>query len=289
MSKVVENVKKIGPAPLIGAIVAVAGLITLFGTLFGVLTHRLPFEFFFIQTTIVLGIVTVIGFMALLSVWYFMKAEGRFFFKRSFDNQGIDVIRHQPLTDRLTLITVKWTGRFFQHAKELIFFGVGNIINPGTDPAKYYNEVVSRMCTWAGSKRPVLIATDVCSHISNPQLLATITKARKHKEYEKADKQVQEYIKFLEKTVPDEIDTVTYMETIKPIDLTQFMEDIAARDAFDVYELGKRVNELERSKGIDIGPLLKWGITGGMILGVIILVYLVSTGQLQDILASFQK
>ena len=69
------------------------------------------------------------------------------------------------------------------------------------------------------------------------------------------------------------------METIKPSDLTQFMEDIAAQDAFDVYKLSKRVNELERSKGIELGPAVKWVITGTMILGVIVLVYLVSTGQ----------
>ena len=241
-------------------------------------------ELFFLQTTVVLTIVSFVLAIALLSLWLFMKDEGRFFFKRSFGNKGIDVIRHEPLSNRLRLITVQWTGQYFKYGKEMMFFGIEKLINPKTEPQKYFNEVMSRMCTWAGSKRPVLIATDTVSHIANPDLLALAARAKNYNKYELVKSHVKDMMDFLAGIKDEKITTITHLETLRPEDLTEFMEDISARDAYQAYNLGKRVNELERSKGIDLGSAGKIVISFAAIGIVVIVAYLIASGQLQEMI-----
>lgn len=233
-----------------------------------------------ITTFVFLG-TTVLSLLLTASFWLFMKEEGRFFFMRAFDNRGIDVIRHEPLSNRLRLITVRWNGQFFQYGKEMILFGIEPLINPDTDAKKYYNDVLSRMCTWAGSRRPVLFATDIMSHMITPDLAALVAKSKKHPLYEKATKQILP--KFMQLQDPDEPETVSYLETVKPDDLKDFMEDISARDAWQVYLKGKRVNELEKKQGMELGAGAKIAISLAGIGIVLIVIYLAATGQLQDI------
>jgi len=243
--------------------------------------------FAFIGTTIIMGLIT-------LSFWFFMKEEGRFFFKRAFGNKGIDVIRHEPQSNRLRLIVVKWNGQFFQFGKEMMFFGIEKIINPMTEPQKYFNEVVSRMCTWAGSKRPVLFATDIMSHIITPDHLALVAKAKKHKEYTEAQEMVPTIKTRLEAALRKEDECVdpelvTYLETMKPDDLTEFMEDISGRDAWNAYLTGKRVNELERAKGIELGGAAKIALGLAGVGVVVLIIYLAATGKLETIINMVAK
>lgn len=173
----------------------------------------------------------------------------------------------------------------------MLFFGIEKIINPETEPQKYFNEVVSRMCTWAGSKRPVLIATDIMSHLITPDLLALTAKVKKNQEYKEAKKglsKIKERISKALKTDETEETTtpeiVTYLETMKPDDLTEFMEDISGRDAWETYLTGKRVNELERSKGVDLGGAGKIVISIAAIGIVLLIIYLAATGKLQTMI-----
>lgn len=245
--------------------------------------------FGFLATTIVSLLITV-------SFWLFMKEEGRFFFKRNFDKKGIDVLRHEPGSNRLRLITVKWNGQYFQHKKEMIMFGIEKLLNPTTDPQKYFNAVIGRMCTWADSKRPVLIATDIMSHLIPPDLLALVAKTKKHGEYVEASKKngaIDRILNSLTK-VDHETDNcdpeiVTYLETMKPDDLAEFMEDISARDAWQVYETGKRVSKLENAQGFELGGAAKVVLSLAGIGLILFIVYLASTGQLETIIDSVKN
>jgi len=251
---------------------------------------------------------TVLSWLVTASFWLFMKPEGRFFFLRVFDSKGIDVIRHEPLSNRLRLITVKWNGQFFSYGREMILFGVEALLNPKTDAQKYYNQVISRMCTWAGSRRPVLFATDIMSHMITPDLAALVAKSRKDEEYKKAREKVlrifsrEPYndetanVEYLENISENpgrsdnlgSIKVVSYLETVKPDDLQEFMEDISARDMWQVYLKGKRVNELEKKKLLDVSPTtIAISIAG---IGFILLVaYMVYTGRLQAVVDSLRS
>jgi len=232
-------------------------------------------------TVIIIGVSVVINFIlivAVASLWIFMGEEGKFFFRRKFDNKGIDVLRHEPLSNRIRLITVKWDGQFFRYKNELLFFGIDKLLNPNTEPKKYYNEVVGRMCTWAGSKRPVLFATDVMCHLITPDLLALTSKVRKYSAYDKVKNLAAKHDE-------DTLEKVTYLETMKPDDLTEFMEDISARDAMMSYDTGKRVNELERAKtGINLGSTGKIVISLAFIGIVVLVIWMVATGKMDTII-----
>ena len=243
--------------------------------------------FAFIGTTILSTLITI-------ALYAFMGQEGRFFFKGKFDGKGIDVIRHEPLSNRLRLIRVKWNGQFFQYGKEMMFFGIEKIINPVSDSQRYFNDVVSRMCTWAGSKRPVLFVTDTMSHLITPDLLALVAKTRKNKEYAEANKNIKAVtgkLKVALKTGRKDVDPeiVTYLETLKPDDLTEFMEDFGGRDTFNAYLTGKRVNELERSKGMELGATAKIVLSIAAIGIVLVIIYMVATGQLQEIVGAVKQ
>jgi len=248
-----------------------------------------------IFTTFGFLVTTIISSLVTLSFWLFMKDEGRFFFKRNFDKKGIDVIRHEPGSNRLRLITVKWNGKYFQHKKEMLMFGIETLINPITDSQKYFNEVIGRMCTWADSKRPVLIATDVMSHLIPPDLLALVIKTKKNDQYAQADSFVEKIKKKLTKVNPEEgpeppdPEIVTYLETMKPNDLSEFMEDISARDAYEVYETGKRVTQLNNQNGFELGGVAKVALSLAGIGLVLFLIYLASTGQLETIIDSVKN
>lgn len=242
-------------------------------------------------TTFVFLFTTVLFGLLCAAFWTFMRDEGRFFFLKNFDKRGIDVIRHEPLSNRLRLISVRWNGQWFQHGKEMILFGIEPLIDPKTEPQRYFNEVISKMCTWADSKRPVLIATDIMSHMITPELAALVARSKKHEKYAEAKGRLGEIrdrlnaLRGKTPTDPDENDPefVTYLETIKPDDLANFMEDVGARDAYQIYETGKRVSELERSKGMEFGTAAKVAISLAGIGMVLIVIYLAATGQLQEI------
>ena len=244
--------------------------------------------FAFIGTTILSTLITI-------ALYAFMGEEGRFFFKGKFDKKGIDVIRHEPLSNKIRLIRIKWTGQFFQYGKEMIYFGIEKIINPLTEPQKYFNEVVSRSCNWAGLKRPVLFATDIMSHLITPDHLALVAKTKKYNEYKTAQSKLPQIKTKLEaalrKKDKDDVDPeiVTYLECMKPDDLTEFMEDISARDAWNVYLTGKRVNELERRKGMELGATAKIVLSIAAIGIVLVIIYMVATGQLQEIVGAVKQ
>lgn len=248
---------------------------------------------------------TVLSWLVTASFWLFMKPEGRFFFLRVFDRKGIDVIRHEPLSNRLRLISVKWNGQFFSYGREMILFGVEALLNPQSDAQKYYNQVVSRMCTWAGSQRPVLFATDIMSHLITPSLASLVAKSGKHEKYVEAQEKVLGIFKknpykeesantvYLEAVNQSEAEdtgdfkVVSYLETVKPDDLKTFMEDISARDMWQVYLKGKRVNELEKKRLLDISPTTIAISIAGIAL-VLLVAYMVYTGRLQAIFESLR-
>jgi len=233
--------------------------------------------FGFLFTTIISGLLT-------LSLWMFMKDEGRFFFKRNWDKTGIDVIRHEPGSNRLRLITVKWNGKYFQHKKEMLMFGIETLIDPITDSQKYFNEVIGRMCTWADSKRPVLIATDVMSHLIPPDLLALVAKTKKNVLYEEAKTGLLAKLTNIDLDAEQDPERVTYLETMKPGDLSEFMEDISARDAYEVYETGKRVTQLNNQGNFELGGTAKLVLSMAGIGLVLLLIYMAATGKLNTVI-----
>jgi len=245
-------------------------------------------EAFPVILTLAAGLIGGLSLIATLFMLYMAREEGRYFMRRTLDQKGIDVIRHEPLSNRLKLITVHWNGKYFQAGKEALFFGIEKLINPGTDAKTHFNSVVSRMCTWSGAKRPVLIATDTVSHIANPDLLAIVARAQQHSKYASAKPIIKEYVDFLSMVAEKDatIDTVTFLETIKPDDLTSFLEDLGSRDGKMVYDLGKRVNELERAKGMQVPGAVKIVVSLALVGIILIIAYLAMTGKLQTIIDS---
>ena len=118
-----------------------------------------------------------------------------------------------------------------------------------------------------------------------------VAKTRKNKEYALANKNIKTVTDKLKLSLRKEVDPeiVTYLETLKPDDLTEFMEDFGGRDTFNAYLTGKRVNELERSKGMELGATAKIVLSIAAIGIVLVIIYMVATGQLQEIVGAVKQ
>ena len=203
--------------------------------------------------------------------WFFAKSEGRYFISRGLGGKGLDLIRHQPMSNKLKLSNLVWKGRLWQLGKEGMLFGIEKIQNPETDDDYLYNDLVGRSCTWDGARRPVVMATDIMSTVITPEFYAAVEKAESFDKYPKAKDiltQVAEYAK------ANKLQVVTYAQTFHPSTIKKYLKDVGPQHMREAFKKGVEAQKLANTKppgeGLKLGNLAFYILIGVV---AIIIVY----------------
>ena len=211
------------------------------------------------MATLGLGVVTAILLLLLIATWYFARKEGRFFIKRGFGGGGVDLIRHEPLNNRLSFHTLKRVGDVWKLNKEYMFFGLDKIMNPGNPHDKLYNKLIGESSTWDGSHRPAVIATDVLSFTVTPALHAAVAKAKNAEQYQEACTVLGKLFKFLNES---QIEKVSFLEIIQPDELKTYLKDLGPMKMREMFLKGVEAQKLASTKppaeGLNLGGLWVW-------------------------------
>lgn len=237
-----------------------------------------------IYTTLGLGVTTVIAILFAVAEWHFARKEGRHFIKRGFGGGGVDLIRHQPLSNKISLTNLKWVQDVWVLGKEAMFFSFDKILNPRNPQDNLFNKLISESSTWAGSKRPAVIATDVLSFAVTPALYAAIAKAENQAKY-KEIKPILDTIKNItdEDGVP-EIDTVSFLEIISPENLKKYLKDLGPKKMREMFLKGVEAQKLANTRPPKEGGLAgSWIaiIVVGFMAGAILVYVLITSGMLK--------
>lgn len=196
---------------------------------------------FWIMTTFAAGAVAVLFGLFAVAEWYFARKEGRHFIRRGFGGTGVDLIRHEPLSNKISLTNLKWDSGFWRLKKEAMFFSLDKLLNPTSKEDNQYNKLISESSTWEGSKRPAVIATDVCSFTITPALYSAIAKAQNAEKYGK----VGELIKGLPNP---EIETVSFLEIIQPETLKKYLKDLGPKKMREMFLKGVEAQKLANTR-----------------------------------------
>lgn len=228
-----------------------------------------------IMTTFALGGTTVLFALIAVAFWYFARKEGRHFIKRGFGGSGVDLIRHEPLSNRLSLTSLKWNKGIWKLGKEAMFFGLDKLLNPDDKEDHLYNKLISESSTWDGSKRPAVIATDVVSFTITPALYAAVAKAENEEDYVKAHPIIKELGEIKDRNGKPLIETVSFLEIISPENLKKYLKDLGPKKMREMFLKGVEANKLANTKppreggfGGSFVPLLIGAILVGLIAGV---------------------
>jgi len=239
------------------------------------------------MTTFALGGTTVIAALFAVAEWYFARQEGRHFIKRGFGGGGVDLIHHEPLSNKLTLTNLKWDGGIWKLGKEAMFFGLDKILNPETPEDRLYNKLISESSTWSGSKRPAVIATDVVSFTITPALYAAIAKAENQDKYKKIKPIIEAIEGIKDKDGNQEIETVSFLEIISPTNLKKYLKDLGPKKMREMFLKGVEAQKLANTK-----PPGESGLAGswimillvGALAGAIIIYVLMQSGVIEGLL-----
>lgn len=236
-----------------------------------------------IMTTIGFGIATGILLITLIAVLYFAKKEGRFFMGRGFGGAGVDLIRHEPLNNRLSLHTLKRSGDVWKLGKEYMFFGLDKIMTPENPKEKSYNRLISESSTWDGSKRPAVIATDVLSFTVTPALHASIAKAENVEKYKEACTTLGKIFKYLE---AEKTQVVSFLEIIHPDDMKKYLKDLGPKKMREMFLKGVEAQKLASTKPpterLNLGGI--WIYLVFMAIALIGIYWLFTSGTLEGLL-----
>lgn len=236
-----------------------------------------------IMATLGFGIAAGILFITLIAVLYFAKKEGRFFIKRGFGGGGVDLLRHEPLNNRLSFHTLKRNSDVWKMGKEYMFFSLDKIMNPKNPNDKLYNKLISESSTWDGSHRPAVIATDVLSFTVTPALHAAVAKAENQTEYQQAAKALGEIFKFLNE---NKTEKVSFLEIIHPDVLKTYLKDLGPMKMREMFLKGVEAQKLAQTKPpaerLNLGGLWVWLVL--MALGLIGIYWLYSSGMIDKLL-----
>lgn len=240
---------------------------------------------FWIMTTFGAGALAVLFMLIDVALWYFARKEGRHFIKRGFGGGGVDLIRHEPLSNKISLTNLKWDKGIWKLGKEAMFFGLDKLLNPESAEDHLYNKLISESSTWDGSKRPAVIATDIVSFTITPALYAAIAKAENAEKYGEAKK----LLKSLNIPMSDNpgvplIEKVSFLEIIQPETLKKYLKDLGPKKMREMFLKGVEAQKLANTRpptegkfGGAIVPIL----IGALVLGVIVGVMLIKSGVLK--------
>jgi len=226
---------------------------------------------FWIITTFAAGAAAVIFLLLNVVQWFFAKSEGRFFISRGLGGSGLDLIRHQPMSNRLSLQSLKWKGRLWIRGKEGMLFGLDKIQNPTGPDDHLYNDLVSRSCNWDGARRPVAIATDVMSTVITPAFYAAVALSESFDRFPNAKNILQEVAAYAKEY---KLDTVTVSEAIQPDNIKKYLKDVGPSHIREAFNKGVEAQKLAATRppgeGIKMGGMLMYI---GLALLVVLLVY----------------
>ena len=233
------------------------------------------------MTTFALGVTTVIAILFAVAEWYFARQEGRHFIKRGFGGGGVDLIRHEPLSNRISLTSLKWDQGIWKLGKEAMFFGLDKLLNPAKAEDHLYNKLISESSTWAGSKRPAVIATDVVSFTITPALYAAIAKAENPGDYTEATPIIKKMAELKDAAGNQLIETVSFLEIIQPETLKKYLKDLGPKKMREMFLKGVEAQKLANTKppkegGLPVSWLLI--IVLGIMMGAMIIFVLFQTG-----------
>jgi len=232
-----------------------------------------------ITATFALGATTVIAALFAVAEWYFARAEGRHFIKRGFGGGGVDLIRHEPLSNKITLTNLKWDQGIWKLGKEAMFFGLDKLLNPMSKEDHQYNKLISESSTWAGSKRPAVIATDVVSFTITPALYSAVAKAENAEKY----KQVKA---ILDRLPNPEIETVSFLEIIQPETLKKYLKDLGPKKMREMFLKGVEAQKLANTRppkeGLQVN--LSAVFLVGLLIGMIALYLLGQMGVIEGLI-----
>ena len=217
----------------------------------------------FIITTVVFGAFTFILLFAIIALWVFMKPEGRFFFRQTFGGGGLDCIRHEPVSNQLVLDSVKWNGETFQN-KQGIYYPLRQLLNPRSESQKFYNNAISTAARWKGSKRPVILTTDLMSFAVSAEFYAAVEKAKNSDEYNRIKPFLTDLSKLLTKSG---VEHFSFIESFNIADIQEIVKDVGPRKIRDSYKKGVTAEQLKNTKLGDgvFGSIPLWLIFIGLV------------------------
>jgi len=198
----------------------------------------------FIITTFIFGGLFLIELIIIIAMWLFMKPEGRYFFKRTFNTGSLDSIRHEPLSNQLVLDTIKWNGETF-HNDTGIYYPLSQVLNPKNAAQSIYNKVVSNAARWKGSKRPVIFTTDIMSFAVPAGFYAAIEKAKNSEKYVTIKPLLEKLGEFLKE---EGISHFSFIETFNIADIQEIIKDVGPKKVRDSYKKGVHAEKLKNTK-----------------------------------------
>lgn len=236
------------------------------------------------MTTFAAGVIAVLFGLIAVAEWYFARQEGRHFIKRGFGGGGVDLIRHEPLSNKISLTNLKWDGGIWRLGKEAMFFGLDKLLNPTSKEDHQYNKLISESSTWSGSKRPTVIATDVVSFTITPALYAAIAKAENEEKYKEIKPIIEAVEGIKDEDDNQEIETVSFLEIISPENLKKYLKDLGPKKMREMFLKGVEAQKLANTRPPKEGgfggafvPIL----IGALIVGALVGIALIKSGALQ--------
>jgi len=220
--------------------------------------------------------------MALVII--FLKSEGRFHLSRSLSRGGLDLISVIPGSKALRLRKIDWTGEYFEHKNEGIFFNFDPLLNPkNSDTVQDYNDVLNMTSHWEGSKRPVVFGSEAVSFITNPHISSALEEAKTHEEYDS----VKSILENLGTVLSEKVVKVTFMKPFSPDNLREYLNSGSTPTKNQMlYDKGKLSGIFQMTRKRDLGKIVKFALPIGVLL---LLLILWNSGAFDNILSTFKR
>lgn len=215
----------------------------------------------------VFGVLTLILLLVVAALWFFMKPEGRYFFRQSLGGATLDNIRHEPGSNNLILDSLKWDGQMFVNKKGF-YYPFSQLLNPKSKSQEIYNKIVASAARWKGSKRPVVMTTDIMSFAVSPEFYAAVEKSKKEASYSKVKPLLDDLADIFNKTG---VKYGYFIETFNIADIQEIVKDVGPGKIRDSFKKGINREKLKNTK---IGD----GMFGGIPLWAIMLVLIAIIG-----------
>jgi len=214
----------------------------------------------------------------------FLKKEGRFHLLRSLSWGGLDLISVIPGSKALRLRKIDWTGEYFEHKNEGIFFNFDPLLNPkNKDTVRDYNDVLNMTTHWEGSRRPVVFGSEAVSFITNPHISSALEEAKDHDDYDK----VKPILENLKNVLGEEIVKVTFIKPFQPDNLREFLNSGSTPTKNQMlYEKGKLSGIFQMTRKRDLGKIVKFALPIGMLILILILW---QSGAFDNIMSTFKS
>jgi len=221
---------------------------------------------FWIYTTMGLFFWSLVTTILAAFMYIFMKKEGRYFLGKSLNGAGVDHLRHEPLSNKLHLETVQWTGEWYRSKKGL-YYPLRALTNPDTMAKKLYNEAIRSASRWAGNNRPVIMTTDLMSWMAGPAFYAAVAKAKESDEYKGLEPLLEKIEKLFKE---NKVEYFSFVEHFTASELNEIMKDVSATKVLRSFLEGSEAERLKNVK--EPGKLSLPGLSLWVILAFLVII-----------------